>query len=106
SATPKAIVKEVAFNRWTKYARAKDVTEFNAAEKTDIILRRDVQSETKIRTARVPKSFTRKRSVSSAVLIDVRAHVDRAVKTDPVKFGRRRRRGDLFVRDRLPGMHR
>ena len=38
SATAKAIVKEVAFNRWTNYARAKDVTEFNAAEKADVIL--------------------------------------------------------------------
>jgi hypothetical protein len=48
SATPKAIVKEVAFNGWTKYAGAKDVTQFDAAEKADIILRRDVQTETKI----------------------------------------------------------
>ena len=48
SATPKAIVKEVAFNRWTNYARAKDVTEFNAAEKADVILRVDIQSGIKI----------------------------------------------------------
>ena len=48
SATAKAIVKEIAFNRWTNYARAKDVTEFNAAEKADIILRVDLQSGTKI----------------------------------------------------------
>ena len=44
SATSKAIVKEVAFNRWTNYARAKDVTEFNAAEKADVIFRVDCQS--------------------------------------------------------------
>src|SRR5437667_12704825 len=43
SAAPKAIVKEVAFNRWTNYARAKDVTEFNAAVKANVILRRDCQ---------------------------------------------------------------
>ena len=48
SATAKAIVKEVAFNRWTNYARAKDVTEFNAAEKADVILRVDLQSGIKI----------------------------------------------------------
>ena len=48
SATAKAIIKEVAFNRWTNYARAKDVTEFNAAEKADVILRRDLQSGIKI----------------------------------------------------------
>ncbi len=41
SATAKAIVKEIAFNRWTNYARAKDVTEFNAAKKADVIFRRD-----------------------------------------------------------------
>ena len=48
SATAKAIVKEVAFNRWTNYARAKDVTEFNAAEKANVILRVDLQSGIKI----------------------------------------------------------
>ena len=48
SATAKAIVKEVAFNRWTNYARAKDVTEFNAAEEADVILRVDLQSGIKI----------------------------------------------------------
>ena len=48
SATAKAIVKEIAFNRWTNYARAKDVTEFNAAVKADVILRRDLQSGIKI----------------------------------------------------------
>src|SRR2546423_9075909 len=37
TAAPKAIVKEVAFNRWTNYTRAKNVTEFNAAKKSDVI---------------------------------------------------------------------
>jgi hypothetical protein len=41
SAPPEAIIKEVTFNGWTNYACAKDVTEFNAAEKPDVILRRD-----------------------------------------------------------------
>lgn len=44
SATPKAIIKEVALNRWTNYARAKDVTEFDATEETDVIFRRDVET--------------------------------------------------------------
>ena len=39
SPTPKAIIKEVAFNRWTNYAHAKDVTEFNATKETDVIFR-------------------------------------------------------------------
>jgi hypothetical protein len=47
-ATAKAIVKEVAFNRWTNYARAKDVTDFNAAVKANVILRVDLQSGIKI----------------------------------------------------------
>src|SRR4029077_15858877 len=43
-ATAKAIVKEVAFNRGTNYARAKDVTEFNAAEKANVIFRINSES--------------------------------------------------------------
>src|SRR5881394_1681857 len=74
SATAKAIVKEVAFNRWTNYARAKDVTEFNAAKKTNVILRVDLQSGTKIPIGGyvVNAVFTRKRSGVAAVLINVR----------------------------------
>ena len=37
SPASEAIVKEVAFNCWPKLARAKDVTEFDAAKKTDVI---------------------------------------------------------------------
>ena len=77
SATAKAIVKEIAFNRWTNYARAKDVTEFNAAEKADIILRRDVKSGLKIPVGWVVNAVVApKRSVSAAVLIDVGTRVD------------------------------
>ena len=47
TATPKAIVKEVAFNRWTNYTRAKNVTEFNAAKKSDVIFRAEFQSVSK-----------------------------------------------------------
>src|SRR6476620_8802236 len=36
-AAAKAIVKEVAFNRWTNYTGAKNVAEFDAAEKADVI---------------------------------------------------------------------
>jgi hypothetical protein len=105
SATPKAIVKEVAFNRWTNYARAKDVTEFDAAVKADIILRRDLQSETKILIESVRKSLTPKRSVSAAVLKDVRPHVDCSIKTDSIKWWWRRR-GDLLVNLLGAGLHR
>ena len=44
TAAPKAIVKEDAFNRWTNYPRAENVTEFNAAKKSDVIFRRDSES--------------------------------------------------------------
>jgi len=97
SATAKAIVKEVAFNRRTNYARAKDVAEFNAAEKANVILRVDLQSGIKIPIGYVVNAVvTRKRSGSAAVLIDIGPRVDRSVETEPVKFGRRRRR-DLLI---------
>ena len=97
SATAKAIVKEVAFNRWTNYARAEDVTEFNAAEKADVILRVDLQSGIKIPIGYVVNAVvTRKRSGSAAVLIDIRAHVDRTVKAEAIHWWRRRRR-DLLI---------
>src|SRR6476646_8272722 len=96
-ATAKAIVKEVAFDRWTNYARAKDVTEFNAAEKADIILRRDFQSGIKIPIGYVVNAVvTRKRSVSTAVLIDVCPRIDRSVKAESICIHRRRRR-DLLI---------
>ena len=44
TAAPKAIVKEVAFNRWTNYTGAENVTEFDAAEKADVIFRVDFES--------------------------------------------------------------
>src|SRR6478609_3892675 len=43
-AAPKAIVKEVPFNGWTKHACAKDVAEFDAAEKADVIFRINSES--------------------------------------------------------------
>ena len=106
SATAKAIVKEIAFNRWTNYARAKDVTEFNAAEKADIILRRDLQSSIKIPIGYVVNAVVaRKRSVSPAVLIDVCTRVDRTVKAESISIHRRRRR-DLLINLRRPGLQR
>ena len=92
SATAKAIVEEVAFNRWTKYARPKDVTEFNAAEKADIILRRDRQLEIPIKSL---ESVTRKRSVVTAVLKDIGPRIDRSVETEPIHWRRWWR--DVFV---------
>src|SRR4029077_3798560 len=87
SATAKAIVKEVAFNRGTNYARAEDVTEFNAAEKADVILRVDLQSGIKISIGYVVNAVvTRKRSGSAAVLIDIGAHIDRTVKAESIHW--------------------
>src|SRR6266436_9018524 len=43
SAAPKAVVKEVSFNGGTKYACTKDITEFDSAEKADVILWRDLE---------------------------------------------------------------
>ena len=43
SAAPKAVVKEVSFNGRTKYACTKDITEFDSAEKADVILWRDLE---------------------------------------------------------------
>src|SRR6478609_1173549 len=97
SATAKAIVKEVAFNRWTNYARAKDVTEFNAAEKADVILRVDLQSGIKIPIGYVVNAVvTRKRSGSAAVLIDIRTRVDGSVETESIHWWWWRRR-DLLI---------
>ena len=72
STTSEAVVKEVAFNGWTKYPCAKDVTELNAAEKPDVILRANRES--------VSKAICEK-SVTSPILIDVGAHVDGSVET-------------------------
>ncbi len=105
SATAKAIIKEIAFNRWTNYARAKHVTEFNAAVKTDVILRRDAQGGVKVPIGCVQKSVvSRKRLVATAVLIDVCTRVDRTVKAESICIDRRRRR-DLFISLR-PGLQR
>ena len=49
STAPKAIVKEVAFNRWTNYARAENVTEFNAAKKADVIFRAEFRVSSEAR---------------------------------------------------------
>src|SRR5216110_2124323 len=38
SPTPEAIIEEIAFNGWPNYARTKDVTQFDAAKETDVIL--------------------------------------------------------------------
>src|SRR6476620_4760716 len=83
SATAKAMVKEVAFNRWTNYARAKDVTEFNAAEKANVILRVDLQSGIKIPIVFDKAVVTRKGPGSAAVLKDICPRVDRSVETEP-----------------------
>src|SRR4029453_1686157 len=98
SAHAKAIVKKGPFDRGTNYARAKDVTEFNAAVKADVILRVDLQGGIKIPIGWVVNAvFPRKRSGVAAVLIDVRTHVDRTVKAESICIHRRRRRRDLLI---------
>src|SRR5436190_5852444 len=98
SATAKAIVKKVAFDRWTNYARAKDVTEFNAAVKANIIFRVDLQSGTKIPIGYVVNAIVSgKRSGVAAVLINVRSRIDRTVKAESICIHRRRRRSDLLI---------
>ena len=49
SAATKAVVKEVTFNGWPNYACEKDVTEFDAAEKADIIFGIDSESVSEAR---------------------------------------------------------
>ena len=88
SAAPKAVVKEVPFNRRTKYASAKNVTCFETAEKTDIVFRVDSESISKLIC---------KNSRSTAVLIDIRPRVDRTVKTESVKLRRWRWWCNLLV---------
>ena len=96
SATSKTVVKVVPFNGRTNYASAEDVTEFDAAEKTDVIFRVDSESVSKL----ITENFG-----SAAVLIDIRSGVNRPVKTESVKL-RRWWRGDLLVGDGLPGLQR
>jgi len=48
SATSEAVIKKVPFNGRTKYACAKNVTEFDAAEEPDIVFRIDFESEPEI----------------------------------------------------------
>ncbi len=79
SAAPKAVVKEVPFNGRTKYASAKDVTQFDAAKKADIIFWINSESISKL---------VFEDSGSTAVLIDIRPGVNRPVKTESVKFRR------------------
>ena len=95
SAAPEAIVKEISFNGRPKHACEKDVTEFDPAKKSDVIFRGDLKSISEL----ILKS-----SVAAAVLKDIRSGVNRAVKTESVKF-RRWGRGDLLV-DLLAGLQR
>jgi hypothetical protein len=93
SPASEAIIKEISLEGRTNPARAKDVTQFDAAKKTDVIFW--VHLET----------VSEKRSVSSAVLIDVCPHVDAIVKIG-APIHRRRWRRDLFVFDSRIGSQR
>ena len=44
SAALKPVVEKVAFNGWTPYTLPKDVAEFDATEKTDVIFRGDFET--------------------------------------------------------------
>ena len=99
-ATPKAVIKEVAFNRWANYTRAKDVTEFDAAKEADVIFWVNFETVSEERRIRI---IVRKSSVVAAVLIDVCARVDGPVKAESIHW--RWRRGDLLV-DLLAGLQR
>ena len=96
-ATSKAIIKEVAFNRWANYTGAKDVTEFDAAKEADVIFRVNFESGFKIRMVRSNVGLLSvKVVVVAAVLIDIRTRVDRSVEAESIHWWRRRRR-DLLV---------
>jgi len=82
SAAFEPVVKEVPFDRRTKYPRAKDVTEFDATKKTDLIFGLDRESGGGV------IEVLRKSSGSAAVLVDICARVNRALKTESVKFRR------------------
>jgi hypothetical protein len=97
-ATPKAVIKEVAFNRWANYTRAKDVTEFEAAKEADVIFWVNFETVSEENRIRI---IVRKSSVVAPVLVDVCARVDGPIKTSSPKWWRWR--GDLFV-DFLSGL--
>src|SRR5205807_7713514 len=100
SPTPEAIVEEIAFNGWPNYARAKDVTEFEAAEKADVIFGVHDEVASKKRRIRI---IVRKSLGVAAILVDIRARIDRPIKASSPKWWRRR--GDLLV-DLLPSLQR
>ena len=97
-ATPKAVIKEVAFNRWANYTRAKDVTEFDAAKEADVIFWVNFETVSEERRIRI---IVRKGSVIAAILVDIGPRVDRAVKAESIHWWWRR--GNLLV-DLLPGL--
>src|SRR5262249_23803569 len=101
SPTPKAIVEEISLNRGTNYARAKDVTQFDAAVKPDVIFRADVQSGSEKLWVVIPRKVVirvnTEVAVSATVLIDIRSHVDGTVKSDAVQRWWRRRRNLLVA---------
>jgi hypothetical protein len=88
------VVEEIAFHGWTNYARAKDITQLNAAKKSDVIFWIHVKAVSKERIVRI---ILCKRSVVTAVLIDISPHIDTSVEAEAIHWGRGR--GDLFVFD-------
>ena len=100
SPASEAIIKEIAFNRRPNYPCTKDVTEFDAAKETDVIFRAHFESRSEKLRIRI---IVRKRSVATAVLIDIGPRVDRTVKAESIHWWWRRR--NLLV-DLLSGLGR
>src|SRR6476620_766814 len=99
SVAPEAIIEKISFDGRAKYAGAKDVTKFYAAEDADVIVRmdRDSVGSEKIELISTCSSF-------AAVMKPVGTEIDGPIKTGSVKF--RCRWGDLFVGDGFAGSKR
>ena len=99
SVAPEAVVEKISFDGRANYAGAKDVTEFDATEDADIIVRMDLD-----RIGREKIELISKCSGVAAVLKQVGAEINGPIKTGSVKF--RCRWGDLFVGDGFAGSKR
>ncbi len=99
SVAPKAVIEKISFDGRANYAGAKDVTKFDAAEKTDLIVRMDLDSVGGEKIELIGKC-----SGVAAVLKQVGAEINCPIKTGSVKF--RCRWGDLLVCDSFAGSQR
>ena len=100
-AAPETVVEEIAFKSRSDYSRPKDVPQFDAAKKTNVIFWVHVETVSEERIIRI---ILCKSSVVTAVLINIRSPVDATIETSSVN--RWRWRCDLFVFDSRPGLQR